>query len=60
MAVLAATDFISVDVLTLRVLVTCYVLFFIQLESRKVEVAGITPHPNERWMKQNSQECDHG
>jgi len=20
--------------------------------SRKVEIAGITPHPNERWMKQ--------
>ena len=52
MAVLAATDFFSVEVLTLRGLVTCYVLFFIQLESRKVEVAGITPHPNERWMKQ--------
>jgi hypothetical protein len=28
------------------------VLFFIQLESRKVEVSGITPHPNEQWMKQ--------
>jgi hypothetical protein len=29
-----------------------YVLFFIHLESRHVEVAGITPHPNEAWMKQ--------
>jgi len=28
------------------------VLFFIHLESRRVEVAGITPHPNEVWMKQ--------
>jgi putative transposase len=28
------------------------VLFFIHLESRRVEVAGITPHPNEAWMKQ--------
>jgi hypothetical protein len=26
--------------------------FFIHLESRKVEVSGLTPHPNERWMKQ--------
>ncbi|MFV1998565.1 MAG: helix-turn-helix domain-containing protein [Acidiferrobacterales bacterium] len=52
MAVLAGTDFFSVEVLTLRGLVTYYVLFFIHLESRKVEIAGITPHPNERWMKQ--------
>ena len=29
-----------------------YVLFFIHLERRKVEIAGITPHPNERWMNQ--------
>ena len=34
------------------VLVTYYVLFFIHLESRRVEIAGITPHPNEAWMKQ--------
>ena len=52
MTVLARTDFFTVEVLTLRGLVTYYVLFFIHLESRKVEVSGITPHPNERWMKQ--------
>ena len=52
MAVLAGTDFFSVEVLTLRGLVTYYVLFFIHLESRRVEIAGITPHPNEAWMKQ--------
>ncbi|MFB3078994.1 MAG: hypothetical protein ACE1Y4_13430, partial [Lysobacterales bacterium] len=52
MSVLAGTDFFSVEVLTLRGLVTYYVLFFIHLESRKVEVSGITPHPNEAWMKQ--------
>jgi putative transposase len=52
MAVLAGTDFFSVEVLTLRGLVTYYVLFFIHLESRKVEIAGVTPHPNEVWMKQ--------
>ena len=50
--VLAGTDFFTVEVLTLRGLVTFYVLFFIHLETRKVEVAGITAHPNERWMKQ--------
>jgi hypothetical protein len=52
MAVLAGTDFFTVEVLTLRGLVTYYVLFFIHLESRRVEVAGITQHPNEDWMKQ--------
>jgi transposase InsO family protein len=52
MAVLAGTDFFTVEVLTLRGLVTYYVLFFIHLESRRVEVAGITPHPNEAWMMQ--------
>ena len=52
MSVLAGTDFFSVEVLTLRGLVTYYVLFFIHLEGRKVEVSCITPHPNEQWMKQ--------
>jgi transposase InsO family protein len=52
LAVLAGTDFFTVEILTLRGLVTYYVLFFIHLESRRVEVSGITPHPNERWMKQ--------
>ncbi len=52
MSVLAGTDFFTVEVLTLRGLVTYYVLFFIHLESRRVEIAGITPHPNEAWMKQ--------
>jgi hypothetical protein len=39
-------------VLTLRGLVTYYVLFFIHLESRRVDIAGITVHPDERWMQQ--------
>ncbi len=52
LAVLAGTDFFSVEVLTLRGLVTYYVLFFIRLESRQVEIAGVTRHPAEGWMKQ--------
>jgi len=39
-------------VLTLRGLVTYYVLFFIHLDSRRVDIAGLTVHPNEAWMKQ--------
>src|ERR1017187_10981563 len=31
---------------------TYYVLFFIQLESRRVCLAGITPHPEQHWMEQ--------
>ena len=31
---------------------TYYVLFFIHLASRKVHVAGVTPHPDARWMVQ--------
>ena len=52
MDLLAGTDFFTAEVLTLRGLVTYYVLFFIHLESRRVTVAGITVHPNDAWMKQ--------
>jgi putative transposase len=37
---LAGTDFLAAEVLTLRGLVTCYVLFFIHIESRRVAIAG--------------------
>jgi putative transposase len=50
--VLAGTDFFTVEVVTLKGLITYYVLFFIRLESRKVYVAGMTPHPDEVWMQQ--------
>jgi hypothetical protein len=42
--VLAAADFFTTEVWTLKGLVTYYVLFFIDLASRKVHVAGLTPH----------------
>jgi putative transposase len=50
--VLAGTDFFTVEVVTLKGLITYYVLFFIHLNSRKVCLAGMTPHPDEEWMKQ--------
>jgi Homeodomain-like domain len=50
--VLAGTDFFTVEVVTLKGLVTYYVLFFIHLQSRKVCLAGMTPHPDEEWMQQ--------
>ena len=50
--VLAGTDFFTVEVFTFKGLITYYVLFFIHLESRKVCLAGMTPHRDEEWMKQ--------
>ena len=52
LALLAGTDFFTAEVLTLRGLVTYYVLFFSYLESRRVAIAGITVHPDAAWMKQ--------
>jgi Homeodomain-like domain len=52
LALLAGTDFFTAEVLTLRGLMTYYVLFFIHLESRRVVIAGITIHPDEPWMRQ--------
>src|ERR1700730_9779617 len=52
LALLAGTDFFTAEVLTLRGLMTYYVLFFIHLEGSRIDVAGITVHPNEAWMKQ--------
>src|SRR6267378_409800 len=52
LAVLAGTDFFTVEVLTLRGLMTYYVLFFIHLESRRIYVAGVTRHPDQEWMEQ--------
>ena len=43
---IAATDFFSVEVCTIRGLVTHYVLFGIDIASRTVKIAGITPHPD--------------
>jgi len=51
-AVLVGTDFFTVEVLTLRGLVTYHVLFFIHLESRRVCLAGLTRYPDEEWMTQ--------
>ena len=49
---LMATDFLSVEVFTFKGLITYYLLFFIDIASRKVHVAGITPPPDNPWMTQ--------
>ena len=50
--ILTATDFLSVEVFTLKGFVTHYVLFFIDIASRSVNVAGITRYPDSAWMAQ--------
>jgi putative transposase len=47
-----ASDFLSVEIFTIKGFVTQYVLFFIDLASRSVHVAGVTPHPDDSWMTQ--------
>ena len=50
--VLAAADFFTVEVWGPRGLVTFYVFFVIELATRRVDIAGITPSPAEPWMMQ--------
>jgi putative transposase len=52
MAVLVATDFFTVEVLTLTGLITRCVVFFIHLESRRICLAGVPRHPDQEWMEQ--------
>ena len=44
--VLAATDFFTVEVWGLRGLVTYYVLFVMELSTRRIHFAGLTPNPD--------------
>jgi putative transposase len=49
---IVATDFFTVEVWTRRGLQRFLVLFFIDLSTRKVEIAGIAPGANGLWMSQ--------
>jgi transposase InsO family protein len=50
--VLAATDFFTVEVATWHGLVTYDVLVVMELNTRRVHLAGITPHPTAAFMTQ--------
>jgi transposase InsO family protein len=50
--VIAATDFFSVEVLTLGGLVRYVVWFVIDLESRRVHIAGLVRCPHDAWIQQ--------
>jgi putative transposase len=49
---IAATDFFSVEVLTRSGLVRYLVPFIIDLDNRRIKIAGIAPDPDGQWMKQ--------
>jgi transposase InsO family protein len=60
---IAATDFFTVEVVTWRGLVRFFVLFVIDLKSRRVEIAGISRFPDGQWMTQlarNLTDCESG
>ena len=58
--VFAATDFFTVEVATWHGLVTYYVLVVMKLSTRRVEIAGITPHPTAAVMQQYARQLtDH-
>jgi transposase InsO family protein len=49
---LVAADFFTTEVWTVRGLVTYYVAFLIDLQSRRVRVIGCTPYPDESFVIQ--------
>ncbi len=60
---IAAMDLFSVEVLTRWCLVSYFVLFVIDLETRRIEIAGITRQPDGEWMMhiaRNLSDADEG
>src|SRR5207253_4578286 len=49
---IAAADFFTTEVWTLRGLVTYYTLFVMELESRRVHLVGSTPYPDDAFVCQ--------
>ena len=47
-----ATDFFTAEIWTRWGLTTYYVLFFIQVQSRRIVLGGISQNPTGGWMKQ--------
>jgi putative transposase len=56
---IAAADFFTTEAWTARGLVTYYTLFVIDLGSRKVQIVGSTPHPDEAFVLQRARAATH-
>lgn len=54
--VLASVDFTTVEVWTKSGLTTFYLLFVMELKTRRVHIADCTPNPTEAWMQQTARE----
>jgi putative transposase len=52
-----ATDFFTVETVRLK---TLYVLFLIELHTRRVRLVGVTDHPNRLWVVQRARELSMG
>jgi len=49
---LGAINFTTVEVWTVKGLVTMYILVVMELKSRRIEIAGITANPDGKWIRQ--------
>ena len=58
--VLAAADFISVELWTVLGLVRYHVFFVLRLSTREVHIAGIIPEPHGVWMNQMARNLTDG
>jgi putative transposase len=60
---IAAADFFITEVWTVRGLVRHFTLFFVDLATRRVHIAGTTTNPTSEWMEQiarNVTDCETG
>jgi putative transposase len=58
--VLASVDFTTIEVWTRGGLVTYYLLFVMEVATRRVHFAGCTPNPGDPWMQQIARNLSDG
>lgn len=60
---LAAVDFTTTEVWSLKGLVTLYILVVMELRTRRIEIAGVTASPDSAWITQAARQltnCEDG